>query len=157
MSFNAHILTSEQRSTIPRLTDDDWFLLEKMNVVLSPTLDAIDFLEGDRYPTQGAVLMILASLLKSVDPPVQSREEINNRTATEVYFYSILNAFKEDLTHVWNQMPQETLIAALLDSRFKSLDFIAREEERSEAWKALQEEYEALSLSESDDVLNFFS
>lgn len=47
---------------------------------------------------------------------------------------------KEKLAQLWDQLPQDTLIASLLDPRFKFLTSFP-ETEKEEAWKLLEAEY----------------
>lgn len=55
-------------------------------------------------------------------------------------FLVVARDFELSLKQIWSALPQETLIAACLDHRFKSLKHIPMEE-HEEAWKCVEVEY----------------
>ena len=62
-------------------------------------------------------------------------------------FDLIASSLKDESNFIWNNLPQDTLIACLLDPRFKDMDYFP-EEEQEEAWVLLQQEISELTKSD---------
>ena len=90
---------------------------------------------GDKYPTQSFILFVLNELTNQVDAMLPEFRATDQ-------FYGVLTDFKSEVQDIWDALPQDTLIASLLDPRFKSLSHVKNEDERTEAWACLKSEYE---------------
>lgn len=124
----------DMKPHIPVWSSEEWVLLIKMNEVLKPVLNCIKVLEGDSYPTQNLILLAISMLTNSVK---ETQTKCVDKTTL---FYKILIDLQNELNIIWHSLPQESLIATLVDPRFKSLSHVP-EEEHHEAWKCLETEY----------------
>jgi len=124
----------EFKPYIPNFSSDSWNLLSKLNAIFAPIIDAIKVLEGDEYPTQNMILFAISMLIDTVKEAIDKSTDINSD------YSRLLYVLQELLIALWNSLPQETLIAALVDPRYKSLSHVP-ETEHEEAWKCLEAEY----------------
>jgi len=110
--------------------------------LFEPTLDVIKQLEGDRYPTQSYILILLHAIETKVNCII---EEYNSKDRSGKQFRLVVLDLKEELSIIWDKLPVDTIIASILDPRFKDLLHIP-EEERVEGWKHLADEYKKIEL-----------
>jgi len=94
-------------------------------------------MEGDKYPTQNLILAAVYFITTRLNEIKQKM--ILEKQQLEL-FYKVVLGFESEIDNFWNGMPQETLIAACLDPRFKTLRHV-REVEHEEAWACLKAEY----------------
>jgi len=109
---------------------------------MSPLVLVISLLEGDKYPTQSLILTLLVLLEENV---VQMQDEYLDKSDE---FAKFLIDTKKALCELWDRMPEDTLLASLLDPRFKNMNGFP-ECEIKEAWRILEQEYKLISMSAS--------
>jgi len=127
----------EQKLHIPHWDEEHWQLIEDLNYIMEPSVDSIRILEGDKYPTQNLILLALFFFTTRIN---ERKQQIINAGLQNEVFYQVLIEFEKEINLIWNDMPQETLIASCLDPRFKSLKHV-RATEHEEAWNCLKAEY----------------
>jgi hypothetical protein len=93
---------------------------------------------GDKYPTQGQILFILEAIYQQAALLLPTYDLGNP-------FRRVIKDFQQEITNIWLALPTDTLVAALLDPRFKSLHYIDTQAERDEAWKCLQTEFDKIN------------
>jgi hypothetical protein len=125
--------SNEFKKFIPNFSAEAWNFLTNVNALFSPVLDVIKMLEGDSYPTQNLILFAISLLIDNV-------RETMNQSLEDLEFLKMALDLEKYLVDIWNSLPQETLIAALVDPRFKSLSHVP-ETEHEEAWRCLLTEY----------------
>jgi len=132
---------------IPNFSEDQWILLSKLNKIFAPILGAIEALEGNSYPTQNLILLALSMLIHTVRDNKEKIKDIGSD------YYRLLYSLEDSLVKIWNTLPEETLIASLVDPRFKTLAHIP-EGEREYAWKCLENEFLNLDMKGNQSILS---
>jgi hypothetical protein len=115
--------TTEMKEHIPDWSVEKWQFLVFLNEALAPTITAISVcfnyeskrnsptqaLEGDSYPTQGIIIVVLHCLQKKLN-------ELMSKAVG--YNHLFLQDFKRVVDHIYNNLPEETYVALLLDPRY---------------------------------------
>jgi len=116
---------------VPNWTDKEWAMIALFTRILEPTIKTIkvfslflislillfflflyrQVLEGDSYPTQNLILVCMYMMSSRIE------DMINENLADE--FKKVLAAFKYEIACIFQKLPQETLIATLLDPRYE--------------------------------------
>jgi hypothetical protein len=122
-----------------KLSEDEWFLTKKLVQLLLIFVKAEKLLEGDKYPTSSLALFILATTRADL---LKAKIEFQNVPA----IYSRIVAALADLdSRFIGVMVDATVpafgIAALLDPRFKSLDFLPSDDSRNMIKDLLRTKY----------------
>lgn len=134
-------MTKDQLDSLPPFEESNWKLIGEMNDLFLPTMHALDLLQADKYPTQGLILLVFISLDLEIDNLLARKKEIIRDDIDDLAL-KIAADLKEELAQVWDyKLPEETLLATLLDPRFKSLTGVP-EKEAKDAWKSLEKEFE---------------
>jgi len=79
------------------------------------------------------ILLAISVLLESV-------KECKQKSDPSEFFHHVVVDLEKVLIGIYHSLPQETLIAAVVDPRFKSLSHVPIEE-HEEAWCCLQAEF----------------
>ncbi|KAG0410623.1 hypothetical protein HPB47_012252 [Ixodes persulcatus] len=135
--------SSTIRSSIPRLTDVDWDMLEQLREALKPLLDITELLGGDKYVTRSVIsaLKQLKNKMKTngCDPAFICR------------FKAMLVDSIDERLRAWPRYYDYEL-ATCLDPRFKSLACIEKDR-RELVWERLSQ----LTRASSDDSTDLAS
>jgi len=89
-------------------------------------------LEGDKYPTQSIIQVCMFLMLGRIDQLLLDSQD--------PLFQAVLVGFKKELQAINDTLPDETLIALVIDPRFKDLYCLPQEKHES-AWQALYAQY----------------
>jgi hypothetical protein len=116
----------------------DWKVMEHLDDILDPFKDAIKTLEGEKYPTLSMVTMYAFSLQRFVQNRV---DVLNGNSDWHSRVRSFLRVLKSGIDELCNSLPEEALIASLLDPRY--LDTFIPVPLRQRYWDRLAELIEA--------------
>jgi hypothetical protein len=104
----------------------------------------IKLLEGDSYPTQSLILTLLTALESEIrNFPRDSRSDST--------FATFIRDLKEGISKAWDELPVDTLLATLLDPRFKNMTSFPQAEIDS-AWDILKREYEEVKMARASEI-----
>jgi hypothetical protein len=127
-------------------------ILDLLRQALSPIAEAVNYLEGDRYPTLSLVQLLGAALLKHIRSLlVEESAKLYPSTTIITVFNTlqedILSRFQygQDLPFADGYMPID-YIAPALDPRTKHLPFMKNEEQKEYVWSHIQ------TLMKKDDT-----
>lgn len=127
----------DTRFTVPEdLSAADWKLVKEMATILKPLKQASEFIGQQTHPVVGCAMPIVYQILNV---------HLTQREADAQSVKEFKQAIRSDLENRWEsfrrQMPDVSLLAVLLDPRFKDFAFVDDRAERSrlldEAQKAL--------------------
>lgn len=138
----------------PPKTSKMWEFLEHVVALFNPCIRSIKILEGDEYPSQSLVLLLLSMIEHKAIDMQQERmfftitEKLTITLGIksgdeESLIYVMCSQLITGVTNLWNTLPQDVLIASLLDPRLKDLRHVD-EANRKEGWNCLVEEYKIL-------------
>ena len=149
------------------LKDNEWELLDELCNVLAPFEKATRDFSGNTYVTLSQMFPIITSLTNSLKPSDDSSEEYedsddntvisdtveesSNDQQVEVNYSNISEVLKNvkkkiyfGLKHYWAMPDEFGIMAALLDPRYKDLNFISDEETKVKIHSSLQTQYDQL-------------
>ena len=152
------------------LNDNEWELLDELCNILAPFEKATRDFSGNTYVTLSQMFPIITNLTNSLKPPDdlsnsdgEFEESDDNKTITsdseesltdqqiEVNYNDISEVLKNvkkniymGLNHYWAMPDDFGIMAALLDPRYKNLNFITDEETKVRIHSNLQVEYDQL-------------
>lgn len=114
---------------------------------MKPTLHAIRILEAENYVTQSMIIFIFVTIEKEIIN-LRYRYEKTQKNDNAKFLLKVAKDLQEELNEIWDhELPEETLLAAYLDPRFKSLDGVPKAEVES-THLLLKFEYEKLLASQ---------
>lgn len=149
------------------LKDNEWELLDELCNILAPFEKATRDFSGNTYVTLSQMFPIITNLTKSLKPSDNSNEEYedsddntvisdtaeesSNDQQVEVDYNNISEVLKNvkkkiyfGLKHYWTMPDEFGIMAALLDPRYKDLNFISDEETKVKIHSSLQMQYDQL-------------
>lgn len=154
------------------LSDNEWELLDELCNILAPFEKATRDLSGGTYITLSQMFPIIMDLANSLKPLNDSSEEneeneeisdndtiisdseesidnLNNQQDRVDYnIVEVLEGVKKSiymaLKHYWRIPDEFGMMAALLDPRYKNLDFISDDEVKGRLHSVLQAQYDEL-------------
>lgn len=173
ISLSCSLLYEEKADSIKlkklMLSDNEWELLDELCNILAPFEKATRDLSGGTYITLSQMFPIIINLANSLRPLNDSSEEneelsdnetiisdleenidnLNNQqdkvdyNITEV-LESVKKSIYMGLKHYWTIPDEFGMMAALLDPRYKNLDFISDDEIKRKLHFTLQAQYDEL-------------
>jgi hypothetical protein len=148
------------------LEDNEWELLDELCNILAPFEKATRDFSGSTYATLSQMFPIITNLTNSLEPlndrheeyegpddetiSSDSEESLSNQQ-NEIDYKNIPNVLESvkksiylGLKHYWAMPNKFGIMAALLDPRYKNLDFISDDEIKRKIHSTLQAEYDQL-------------
>ena len=146
------------------LNDSEWELLDELCNILAPFEKATRDFSGNTYVTLSQIVPIITNLINSLDISSNlDEEDINdeiitnsdnleeNSTDQQINYDNIREVLEKvkkniykSLKHYWAIPHEFGIMAALLDPRYKSLDFISDEDTKKRIHSRLREKYDQL-------------
>jgi hypothetical protein len=143
------------------LSDNEWELLDELCNILSPFEKATRDLSGNTYVTLSQVVPIITRLTNSLNPSGNLYEEDSdnsfndleeeNLTNQQTNYDNIIETLENvkkiiyrSLKHYWKTPNEFGIMAALLDPRYKNLDFISDDSIKRKFHSTLRTRYDQL-------------
>ena len=149
------------------LDDNEWELLDELCNILAPFEKATRDFSGSTYVTLSQMIPIITNLTNSLKPfsLYEEHEEPDDKTINSDSEESLINQqaemdynnisevlenvkknIYESLKHYWAMPNEFGMIAALLDPRYKDLNFVSDDEIKVKIRSILQAQYDQLKF-----------
>jgi hAT family C-terminal dimerisation region len=139
------------------LNDSEWELLDELCNILAPFEKATQDFSGNTYVTLSQMIPIITNLINSLGTSSDSDEEDfnddleENLTDQQISYDNIREVLEnvkkniyKSLKHYWAIPNEFGMMAAILDPRYKSLDFISDENTKRKIHSKLRGKYDQL-------------
>ncbi|CAB5394103.1 unnamed protein product [Rhizophagus irregularis] len=131
------------------LTDDEWQAMNKLVNILEDFAGATEYLGGSNYTTISLMYSLLAVIRCPEDEITQQpkRRKININTPQNCFELEkrVKAALYQSINHYWEVSQEQGMLAALLDPRFKDLEF-ASETLRLQTHEQLKDAYKNMKI-----------
>lgn len=151
------------------LNDNEWELLDELCNILAPFEKATRDLSGNTYVTLSQMVPIITNLTNSLEPTNSSYEEnldneaideeeiLTNQQINYNNIREVLENVKKNiyigLKHYWAIPNEFGIMAALLDPRYKNLDFISDNDIKRRIHATLKTQYDQLKCEISQQSI----